>query len=98
MWINKEVDSVEYRKDRRTIQARIRENEKKTIVNVKSAETISDLIGPHAGASWAKLTSERKNAVLRFLFKAVIIGPGTRDRFPNSVDYGRVEIEQNELG
>ena len=80
MWRNKEIDSAEYRKDRREIQARIRENEKKTIVKIKSAEAIADLIGPDAKARWAKLTDERKNTVLRFLFSAVIIGPQRQSR------------------
>jgi hypothetical protein len=35
--------------------------------------------------------------VLRFLFSAVIISDGKTVRFPNGVDYGRIEIEQNEI-
>lgn len=97
MWINKEIETPEYRKDRRTIQARIRDHEKKTIVKVKSATEIADLIGPDAHAKWAELTPERKNSVLRFLFSAIIIGPAAQGRYPGSVDYGRIEIEQNEL-
>lgn len=97
MWINKEIDTAEYRKDRRTIQARINHNQKKTVARVKSPDAIADLIGPGAKAKWATLTDERKNSVLRFLFSAVIIGEGTLDRFPNSIDFGRIEIEQNEL-
>jgi site-specific DNA recombinase len=97
MWLNKEIDSVEYRSDRRTIQARIRENEKKTVVKAKPMSAIADLIGPHAKTAWKDLSAERKNTVLRFLYSAVIIGPGTMSRFPTSIDYGRIEIEQNEL-
>jgi hypothetical protein len=97
MWISKEIDTTEYRKDRRTIQARIRENQKKTVVRVKSPEAIADLIGPDAKAKWAKLTDERKNSVLRFLFSAVIIGDGTMNRYPSTIDFGRIEIEQNEI-
>ncbi len=97
MWINKEVDSAQYRQDRRTIQARIRANEKKTVVKVKQTAAIADLIGPGAKAAWSALTDERKNAVLRFLFSAVVIGPGTLSRFPSSTDFSRVEIEENEL-
>jgi site-specific DNA recombinase len=97
MWINKEIDTAEYRKDRREIQARIRENEKKTIVKVRSAESIADLIGPDAKTKWRKLPAERKNSILRFLFSAVIIGPHDKAAHPDSIDYGRIEIEENEL-
>jgi site-specific DNA recombinase len=97
MWINKEIDSAEYRRDRRVIQARIRENQRKTIVKVKSLDAIADLIGSSAKNKWAKLTDERKNSVLRFLFSAVIVGPGTQNRYPSTIDYGRIEIEENEL-
>ncbi len=97
MWINKEIDSAEYRKDRRVIQARICQNEKKTIVKAKPMTAIADLIGPDAKAGWDKLSDERKNSVLRYLFSAVIIGPGTQSRYPSSVDFSRIEIEQNDL-
>jgi len=97
MWITKEIDTAQYRKDKRTIQQRIRDNQKKTIVKVKSPDAIADLIGPDAKAKWAKLTDERKNSVLRFLFSAVIVGEGTMNRYPATVDFGRVEIEQNEI-
>jgi hypothetical protein len=97
MWLSKEIDSAEYRQDRRTIQARIRANEKKTAVKVKSTAAIEDLIGPGAKVAWTKLSDERKNTVLRFLFSAVVIGPGTLSRFPSKTDYSRVEIEENEL-
>jgi DNA invertase Pin-like site-specific DNA recombinase len=97
MWISKEIDTAEYRKDRRVIQARINQNQRKTIARVKSPDAIADLIGPGAKAKWASLTGERKNSVLRFLFSAVVIGEGTLARFPNSIDFGRIEIEQNEI-
>jgi site-specific DNA recombinase len=97
MWITKEIDTAQYRKDKRTIQARIRDNQKKTIVKVKSPDTIADLIGPDAKAKWATLTDERKNSVLRFLFSAVIIGEGTMNRYPSTIDFGRIEIELNEI-
>jgi hypothetical protein len=54
MWLNKEIDSAEYRRDRRTIQARIRENEKKTIAKAKSPESVGDLIGPDAKVKWKR--------------------------------------------
>ncbi len=98
MWRNKEISTEEYRRDRREIQARIRENERKTIVKARSVESISDLIGPDAKTRWDALTAERKNSVLRFLFSAVIIGPPGPDTVPGTMNYGRIEIEQNELG
>jgi len=97
MWISKEIDTAEYRKDRRTIQARINQNQKKTVARVKSPEAIADLIGPGAKAKWANLTDERKNSVLRFLFSAVIIGEGTMNRYPSTIDFGRIEFEPNEI-
>lgn len=97
MWLNKEIDSAEYRKDRRVIQARIRANEKKTLAKTKPMAAIADMIGADAKPTWDTLSAERKNTVLRFLFSAVIIGPGTLSRYPSSVDFSRVEIEQNEL-
>lgn len=97
MWRNKEITTEEYRRDRREIQARIRQNERKTVVKVKSVEAIADLIGPGAKTKWAKLTPERKNSVLRFLFSAVIIGPHDSKAHHDSIDYGRIDIEENEL-
>jgi site-specific DNA recombinase len=97
MWLHKEIDSAEYRRDRRAIQARIRENEKKLIVKTKSAESVADLIGPDAKAKWARLTPERKNSVLRFLFRAVIIGEHDKAAHPDTIDFGRIEIEENDL-
>jgi site-specific DNA recombinase len=98
MWKAKEIPTDQYRKDRREIQARINLNEKKLVVRGKSTEAIADLIGPDAKARWEDLTDERKNSVLRFLFRAVIISEGTLNRYPSSIDYGRIEIEQNDLG
>lgn len=97
MWISKEIDTVQYRKDKRVIEARVRENEKKLIVKIKSPDAIADLIGPDARKKWATLTPERKNSVLRFLFAAAIIGAAKRDTFPNNTDFSRVDIEQNEF-
>jgi site-specific DNA recombinase len=98
MWKAKEIPTDQYRKDRREIQARINLNEKKLVVRGKSPEAIADLIGPDAKAKWAKLTDERKNSVLRFLFRAVIIGPHDGKAHPDTIDYGRIDIEPNDLG
>jgi site-specific DNA recombinase len=98
MWMNKEIDTAEYRRDRREIQARIRANEKKMTTKARPVEAIADLIGPDARSRWAKLTGERKNSVLRFLFSAVVVGAHDRKTHPDSIDYGRIEIEYNDLG
>lgn len=97
MWLAKEITATEYRADKRVIERRIRDNEKKLVVKVKSPEAIADLIGPNARQKWGKLTPERKNSVIRFLFAAVVIGEGTMNRFPSGIDYSRVEIEPNEF-
>jgi hypothetical protein len=31
------------------------------------------------------------------LFSGVIIGEGTQNRYPSTIDFGRIEIEQNEI-
>jgi hypothetical protein len=98
MWKAKEIPTDQYRKDRREIQARINANERKLTVRAKSTEAIADLIGPGAKAKWQKLTPERKNSVLRFLFRAAIIGPHDSKAHPDTIDYGRIEIEENDLG
>jgi len=36
--------------------------------------------------------------VLRFLFSAVIIGPHDKAAHPDTIDFCRIEIEENELG
>ena len=97
MWLHKEIDTAEYRQDRKAIKKRINDNRKKTVVAVKKISAVADLIGPNAKASWEKLPPERRNVVLRFLFSAVVIGPGDTKRTPNTADFGRVDIEQNEL-
>jgi site-specific DNA recombinase len=97
MWISKEITTAEYRKDRREIQARINQNEKKIVVRGKSPEAIADLIGPDAKTKWKDLTDERKNSILRFLFRAVIIGPHDGKAHPDSIDYGRIDIEPNDI-
>jgi hypothetical protein len=50
--------------------------------------------GPGAAAAWGDLTTERKAAVLRFLFAAIRINTGRRGR---GFDYDRIDIEQNPL-
>jgi hypothetical protein len=58
---------------------------------------IADLIGPAAQMKWHTLTDERKNTVLRYLFRAVIIGAHDSSMHPDTIDFGRIDIEENEL-
>lgn len=70
----------------------------KTVVR-PTAEVLTGLVGADARATWDRLAEggemERLNAVLRFLFAAVIID---EHRAPQGTfDYSRIEIEPNPL-
>jgi site-specific DNA recombinase len=97
MWKAKEVTTAEYREMRRDIQSRIRSNERKATPSGRPIEAIKDLIGPNAKKKWRKLSDQRKNSVLRFLFNAVIIAPHDKKAHPNSFDYGRIDIEPADI-
>jgi site-specific DNA recombinase len=64
-----------------------------------TAEVLAGLVGADARAAWDQLVDrgqvERLNAVLRFLFAAVIIDEHRAPR--GSFDYSRIEIEPNPL-
>ncbi|HET9254845.1 MAG TPA: recombinase family protein [Pseudonocardiaceae bacterium] len=98
MWTARELSTREYRAMRKTIEDRIDVLRRKTIVR-PTAEVLNGLAGPGARASWEALAAsgdaQRMNAVLRFLFAAVIIDEhqGTRGSF----DYSRIDIEPNPL-
>jgi site-specific DNA recombinase len=98
MWNNRELSTREYRQMRKTVEDRITTLRRKTIVR-PTVEVLGGLVGPDARASWDRLADqgelERLNAVLRFLFAAVIIDEhrGTKGRF----DYSRIDIEPNPL-
>ncbi|MGW3663964.1 recombinase family protein [Streptomyces sp. NPDC005141] len=98
MWNKRELKTSEYRAMKKTVEARISKVEKKLVVR-PAAEVLHGLIGPDARKSWDLLEEAedyaRMNAVLRFLFAAVIIEAGsTKGRY---FDFGRVEIEPNPL-
>jgi site-specific DNA recombinase len=98
-WDNQEISTAEYREMRKAVEKRIKKVEAKTIVR-PAAEVLEGLTGPDARARWKALedakNSERMNAVFRFLFAAVRIdGPG---KGGPKFDYGRISIEQNDLG
>lgn len=96
MWSHRELSTREYRQMRKTVEDRLDTLRRKTLVRPTS-EVLAGLVGPDARASWEKLAAsgegERMNAVLRFLFAAVIIDEhrGKRGRF----NYDRIDIEPN---
>jgi site-specific DNA recombinase len=98
MWNHRELSTREYRQMRKTVEDRLDTLRRKTLVR-PTGEVLAGLVGPDARASWEKMAvsgeGERMNAVLRFLFAAVIIDEhrGKRGRF----NYGRIEIEPNPL-
>ncbi len=98
MWDNQEIKTAEYRQMRKTVEDRIGRIEARTIVR-PAAEVLEGMTGQGARATWdahEKAGNQaRLNAVLRFLFAAVRIDENRSPR--GTFDYGRVEIEQNEL-
>ncbi|WP_240361161.1 MULTISPECIES: recombinase family protein [unclassified Streptomyces] len=98
MWDAGELKTREYRAMRKTVEDRIAQIRRKLVVR-PAVEVLEGLEGPSARKSWEALKKgkqyERMNAVLRFLFGALIIeASSTRGR---SFDFGRVDIEPNEL-
>jgi site-specific DNA recombinase len=98
MWTSREISTREYRQMRKTIEDRISTLQRKTIVR-PTVEVLAGLAGPDARAAWDRLAEagevERLNAVLRFLFAAVIIDEHRAQR--GTFDYSRIEIEPNPL-
>lgn len=98
MWSLQEISTREYRQMRGVIEDRISELQRKTIVR-PTAEILGGLVGRHARQRWNELAEaeeyERMNAVLRFLFAAVLIDE--HRAAPGKFDYSRIDIEQNPL-
>jgi site-specific DNA recombinase len=98
MWTYREISTREYRQMRKTIEDRITTLRRKTIVR-PTIEVLAGLVGPDARTAWDRLADagevERLNAVLRFLFAAVIIDEHRAPR--GTFDYSRIEIEPNPL-
>lgn len=98
MWNQREISTREYRQMRKTVEDRITTLQRKTIVR-PTVEVLAGLVGPDARACWDQLAAQgqwqRLNAVLRFLFAAVIIDEhrGKSGTF----DYSRIDIEPNPL-
>ncbi|SHL61159.1 recombinase family protein [Streptomyces yunnanensis] len=98
MWEAQELKTHEYRAMRKTVEERIAKIERKLVVR-PTAEVLRGLVGPKAREEWQKLEKEedydRMNAVLRFLFRAVIIDKPKEAG--NFFDFGRVDIQDNPL-
>ena len=98
MWTNREISTREYRQMRKTVEDRLATLRRKTIVR-PTVEVLSGLAGPDARSAWDALAAsgdgERLNAVLRFLFAAVIIDEHRSK--PGTFDYSRIDIEPNPL-
>ena len=98
MWTHRELSTREYRAMRKTVEDRITTLRRKTIVR-PTVEVLAGLVGADARTAWDRLADrgevERLNAVLRFLFAAVIIDEHRAPR--GTFDYSRIEIEPNPL-
>jgi site-specific DNA recombinase len=98
MWTSRELSTREYRAMRKTVEDRITTLRRKTIVR-PAVEVLAGLVGADARTAWDRLAAsgevERLNAVLRFLFAAVIIDEHRAPR--GTFDYSRIEIEPNPL-
>jgi site-specific DNA recombinase len=95
MWTAKEISTAEYRKMRKEIQGRVAKAQRKVVV--RPMVLLDGLTGEGAREAWFAddLTDERRNAVLRFLFSAVLIDAPTK--FGRYMDWDRIRIEQNPL-
>ncbi|WP_165989746.1 recombinase family protein [Streptomyces sp. YIM 98790] len=97
MWLAREIPTPEYRQMRRTIEDRIKARQKVTAH--RPVSVLKGLTGPGAAKAWAELEKAgdypRLNAVLRFLYAAVIIHP-TQRRGPG-LDLDRIDVEPNPL-
>jgi site-specific DNA recombinase len=98
MWDHRELSTREYRTMRKTVEDHITTLRRKTIVR-PTVEVLAGLVGVDARTAWDRLAAsgevERLNAVLWFLFAAVIIDEHRAPR--GAFDYSRIEIEPNPL-
>ena len=97
MWTERELKTHEYRQMRAVVEERLTSLQARTVIR-PTATILKGITGPNARAAWNKIGEddgpERQNAILRFLFAAVIIGPNANTgRF----DYSRIQIEPNPL-
>jgi hypothetical protein len=98
MWKARELTTREYREMRKVVEDRISVLEAKAIVR-PIPEILKEVSGPNARKNWEALQKaeefDRMNAILRFLFAAVIIDKSTKPQ--GSFDYGRINIEENPI-
>jgi site-specific DNA recombinase len=98
MWDAREIKTHEYREMRRTVEARIDRIQAKTVVR-PTAEILRGVTGPRARVAWQSLVDSgncaRMNAILRFLFAAVIIDESRAGK--GRFDYDRIDIDPNPL-
>jgi hypothetical protein len=98
MWTHRELSTREYRAMRKAVEDRITTLRRKTIVR-PTVEVLAGVVGADARTAWDQLAAggevQRLNAVLRFLFAAVIIDEHRAPR--GTFDYSRIEIEPNPL-
>ena len=95
MWTNREIKTSEYREMRKTVEDRISRLQRRAVL--RPVEVLEGVTGARARTEWFadSMTDERRNAILRFLIAAVIIGPAQHKG--RVFDYDRVDIEPNPL-
>lgn len=95
MLVNREITRPEYREMRRKVEERMAKIQSKAVV--RPVQILEGVTGPGAAAAWGHkdMTDQRRNAIMRFLFSAVVINESSGKR--GVFNYGRINIEQNEL-
>lgn len=98
MWDNQELKTPEYREMRKVVQKRIDDAQRRTVVR-PAVEVLHGLVGPEARDNWAKLEAAgdyvRLNAVMRFLYNAVLIDASSTKG--KQFDYSRIYPEANSI-
>jgi len=97
MWKARELKTHEYREMKAVLDSRLGQLQARTVVR-PTATVLKDITGDRARPAWQAMSEngeyERQNAILRFLFSAVNIGPATPGR---RFDYSRVTIQESDL-
>jgi len=97
-WKARDIKTHEFVEMRRELESRITRAQGR-VTRRPTIAILEGITGPGAAAAWAQMRErgeyERMNAILRFLFAAVRIGPATKTG--RGFDYGRLDIEPNDL-